>query len=139
MTVPVSLHDHIRLLASYGWGHEDICVRLKITGPARVRVRELVLGIDDDRKSDPLTDRPLTVRQVAERMGISRCAVYDAIRDGKLQALKLSPKLIRILPVEVDRWINGSSTARGDDDDKNPHSGSDHCVALHSSDSAVLF
>ena len=49
MTVPVSLHDHIRLLASYGWGHEDICVRLKITGPARVRVRALVLGIDDDQ------------------------------------------------------------------------------------------
>jgi hypothetical protein len=49
MTVPISPHDHIRLLASYGWGHEDICVRLKITGPARVRVRALVLGIDDDQ------------------------------------------------------------------------------------------
>lgn len=60
-----------------------------------------------------MTDRPLTVRQVAERAGISRYAVYDAIRDGKLIALRFSPKLLRVQPAEVDRWLNGASTAWG--------------------------
>lgn len=60
-----------------------------------------------------MTERPLTVRQVADQMGISRYAVYDAIRDGKLRALRFSPKLIRILPAEVERWVNGASTGWG--------------------------
>lgn len=60
-----------------------------------------------------MTDRPMTVRQVAELMGISRYAVYDAIRDGKLHAVRFSPKLIRIFPSEVDRWVSGASTAWG--------------------------
>jgi hypothetical protein len=52
MTVPVSPHDQVRLLASYGWGWEDVCARLKITGAARLRVRALVLGIDDDNQRE---------------------------------------------------------------------------------------
>ena len=44
-----------------------------------------------------MTDRPMTVRQVAERMGISRYAVYDAIRDGKLRAIRFSPSRRPIL------------------------------------------
>ena len=62
MTVPISPHDQIRLLASYGWGWEDVCVRLKITGPARLRVRALVLEIDDDnqRESAVKGERPLS-------------------------------------------------------------------------------
>ena len=60
MPVPISLHDHIRLLASYGWGWEDVCVRLKLTDPARVRVRALVLGIDDEptKSSDAVDPMP---------------------------------------------------------------------------------
>jgi len=47
MPVPVSPHDQIRLLASYGWGYEDVCARLRITtGPARFRVRDIVLTMD---------------------------------------------------------------------------------------------
>ncbi len=60
-----------------------------------------------------MTTRPLTVRQVAERVGISRYAVYDAIRDGKLIALRFSPKLIRVEVAEVERWLSGASTKWG--------------------------
>jgi excisionase family DNA binding protein len=49
----------------------------------------------------------VSVAQAAQHLGVSRDLVYDMIRDGRLPALKLSPKRIRITAAVLLRMLDG--------------------------------
>lgn len=56
---------------------------------------------------ETMSDRPLTVAQVAERWACSRDAVYALIRTGQLPHFRVGGKLLRIKPGDVLAWENG--------------------------------
>lgn len=53
--------------------------------------------------------RLLTVREVAELMGVKPLTVYFLVRSGKLRAVRLevkaSPRSIRVRPEDVDAYV----------------------------------
>ena len=49
-------------------------------------------------------ERLLTARDVATHCGLSTRAVYDAIRRGELQAIRICSR-IRIRPEDLDAWL----------------------------------
>ena len=59
----------------------------------------------DTYTSDPF----LSPDDVARRIGLSRRAVYDAIRRGELQAMRLCGRL-RISPTDLDAWLAAGAT-----------------------------
>ena len=61
-----------------------------------------------------MTERPLTVAQVADRWDCSIDAVYAAIRKGDLQAFRVGGKLLRIKPEEIERWENVGANTRSE-------------------------
>jgi len=56
-----------------------------------------------------LSQRLLSVREVAVRLGVCADTVRDLIRRGRLVQVKLSPRCVRVDPVSVDRLIRESS------------------------------
>ena len=54
-----------------------------------------------------MTEPLLTPEAVARRCGLSRRAVYDAIRRGELPAMRLCNRL-RIRGEDLDAWFAGS-------------------------------
>lgn len=52
-----------------------------------------------------MTDQVLTLRQVAAEVGISRQAVRQAIRDGRLTASVTAGKHLRCTRADVDAWL----------------------------------
>ncbi len=59
----------------------------------------------DTTASDPF----LSPDDVARRIGLSRRAVYDAIRRGELPAMRLCGRL-RIRPADLDTWLAAGAT-----------------------------
>lgn len=60
---------------------------------------------------DTTTNDPfLSPIDVAHRVGLSRRAVYDAIRRGELPAMRLCGRL-RISPDALEAWLAASATA----------------------------
>jgi len=57
-----------------------------------------------------MSDRLLTPAQVATRCGLSRRAVYDAIRRGELEAMRLCSRL-RIRPEALEAWLDSNAIA----------------------------
>lgn len=57
-----------------------------------------------------VTDSFLSPDDVARRIGLSRRAVYDAIRRGELPAMRLCGRL-RISPAELEAWLTAGATA----------------------------
>ena len=55
-----------------------------------------------------MSEQLLTPEQVAQRCGLSRRAVYDAIRRGELPAMRLCSRL-RIHPDAYDTWLTTSA------------------------------
>ena len=56
------------------------------------------------------TDSFLSPIDVAHRVGLSRRAVYDAIRRGELPAMRLCGRLL-ISPDALDAWLAASATS----------------------------
>lgn len=58
-----------------------------------------------------MTDAPsslpqlLTVREVAERLGISSRSVWSMLSNGRLTGLRLGAKTIRIEAAELERFV----------------------------------
>lgn len=50
----------------------------------------------------------LRVNDVAERLGLSRQYVYNAVRSGALRVHRFG-RNIRIDPADLDKWIQGES------------------------------
>lgn len=54
----------------------------------------------------------LTIKEVAERLRISRPTVRGMIRDGKFSAVKAGRRVFRILAKEVDDFISAEQEDR---------------------------
>jgi len=48
----------------------------------------------------------LSVRQVAELLGVSRASVYKLVERGELACVRVS-NAIRVRPVDLERWLEG--------------------------------
>ena len=57
-----------------------------------------------------LPQRTLTVDEVADRLAVSRRTVLDWIGIGRLSALRLSPRTIRVRVEDLTEFIARSST-----------------------------
>lgn len=51
----------------------------------------------------------LTAKQVAARLQCTPQQVYIMIHDGRLKAIKLSPRMTRVAESEVDKLVGGAS------------------------------
>lgn len=58
-----------------------------------------------------MTDRLLTTRQVAERLGVSAETVLRWVETRGLPARRLTSRAIRYIDVEVDAWVEAHATA----------------------------
>lgn len=52
------------------------------------------------------SDRPYSVKQLAERLGCSESHIYRMIEAGQIKAFRFGGKLLRISAKEVERWEN---------------------------------
>ncbi len=59
-----------------------------------------------------MTERPMTVAQVADRWACSKDAIYALIRDQKLRAFRVGGKLLRIRAEDVTQWENAGGRRR---------------------------
>jgi excisionase family DNA binding protein len=50
-------------------------------------------------------DRYITVKTVTERLSCTDCHVYNMIREGKLQAIKLGQRAIRVSEQSLEEFI----------------------------------
>ncbi len=57
--------------------------------------------------STPKVDiqKPMTMQEVATLLGVSLPSIYSYIKDGKLQRVKIGPRLVRITPESVKAFI----------------------------------
>jgi excisionase family DNA binding protein len=60
-----------------------------------------------------LSDRSLTIAEVAKRLGVSQRVVYELVQDGKIEAFKIG-RAIRVQPEELAAYIE-RRTDRGPD------------------------
>ena len=61
-------------------------------------------------------DELLTAEQVAARLHLHIATVWRYVREGKLRAVRLSYKGIRIRQSELDRFLNELETGKGTDE-----------------------
>ena len=47
----------------------------------------------------------LTMREVAERLRVSRSYAYAMVRAGRLPVVRLGPRAIRVDAAVLDRWL----------------------------------
>lgn len=58
-----------------------------------------------------MTERLLTARELADRLGISTGALLRWTRARKVPAVKLPSGAVRYVPKEIDEWLAERSTA----------------------------
>lgn len=69
--------------------------------------------MDDHKQTVPWEQRKtVRPREIAEYTGIGLSTIYTAIREGKLPARKISPKVIVVDVKDVDAWITSHETPR---------------------------
>ena len=56
---------------------------------------------------------PLTKRELAGFLGISERFIELKVNRGRLRAVRLSNRLLRFRPIDVERWMESSLTAAG--------------------------
>jgi excisionase family DNA binding protein len=54
--------------------------------------------------------KPLTKRELSRFLGISERFIELEVNRGRLQAVKLSNRLLRFRPIDVERWMKSSLT-----------------------------
>lgn len=59
----------------------------------------------------PVEARTLTLSEVAEQLSVSRRCVLDRVRAGRLRALRLSPRTIRIRQEDLDVFLERARRA----------------------------
>lgn len=55
--------------------------------------------------------KPFTKRELSNFLGISERFIELEVNRGRLRAVKLSNRLLRFRPVDVERWIECSLTS----------------------------
>jgi excisionase family DNA binding protein len=55
--------------------------------------------------------KPLTKRELSHFLGISERFIELEVNRGRLRAVKLSNRLLRFRPVDVERWMESSLTS----------------------------
>jgi excisionase family DNA binding protein len=55
-------------------------------------------------------DRPMSVAELADWLGVSRRFLETQIEKGSLRVRRISPRCIRILPVDVAHWLEQTAT-----------------------------
>jgi excisionase family DNA binding protein len=63
------------------------------------------------RLTDPVVSKPCTVDQLAEYLDATTRFVRNEIAAGRLRARRLSARLIRILPSDLQQWLDASGYA----------------------------
>jgi hypothetical protein len=58
--------------------------------------------------------KPLSIEQLCEWAGVCRRFVEKEIACGKLKVRRLSPRLIRIMPADIEAWMNGDGARKED-------------------------
>ncbi len=59
----------------------------------------------EEAKPKPKTRKVLSVRQIAERLGISEWSVIRRTKKGDMPYLAISPRRLMFDPVKVDEWV----------------------------------
>jgi excisionase family DNA binding protein len=59
---------------------------------------------------DPVVSKPCTVEKLAEYLDATPRFVRNEIAAGRLRARRLSARLIRILPIDLQQWLDASAT-----------------------------
>ena len=62
------------------------------------------------RFTDQVVSKPCTVDQLAEYLDATPRFVRNEIAAGRLRARRLSARLIRILPADLQQWLDASAT-----------------------------
>lgn len=52
----------------------------------------------------------LTIRELADLLGVSKTHIYSLVAKDRIPYIKLSPKLLRFDRTEIERWIEERST-----------------------------
>ena len=55
-------------------------------------------------------DRPVSVKQLAEHMGVTPRFIRNDIAAGRLKARHFSSRMIRLMPEDVREWIDNAAT-----------------------------
>jgi excisionase family DNA binding protein len=58
--------------------------------------------------------KPFTKRELSKFLGISERFIELEVNRGRLRAVKLSTRLLRFRPSDVERWMESSLTAGAD-------------------------
>ncbi len=89
---------------------------LQVTGGDKTAAASLTLAdaMLTKQPEPPRGDAPLTVADVARRLGVSRRIAYELCKDGKLQAFRIG-RAIRVKPEDLDAYIQSQNGARGPD------------------------
>jgi excisionase family DNA binding protein len=62
------------------------------------------------RLINPVISKPCTVDQLADYLDATPRFVRNEIAAGRLRARRLSARLIRILPADLQQWLDASAT-----------------------------
>jgi hypothetical protein len=68
------------------------------------------------RKSDvsigslDVPDRPMSITELASWIGCSRRFLEVQVERGKLRIRRISPRLVRVMPGDVARWLDQAAT-----------------------------
>jgi excisionase family DNA binding protein len=54
--------------------------------------------------------KPFTKRELSNFLGISQRFIEMEVNRGRLRAVKLSNRLLRFRPIDVERWMESSLT-----------------------------
>jgi excisionase family DNA binding protein len=54
--------------------------------------------------------RPFTKRELSNFLGVSERFIELEVNRGRLRAVKLSNRLLRFRPIDVERWMESSLT-----------------------------
>lgn len=77
-----------------------------------------MLSVAKQAGSDaPKGDEALSPGEIARRLNIHLATVYRWLDDGKLKAVKLGPKLWRILPEDFEAFMEARKRGDGKDGD----------------------
>jgi excisionase family DNA binding protein len=76
------------------------------------RPTSLAEEIDGSSLIDRIAARPtaMTVEDLAETLSMSKRAIYDMARDGRLACMSIGGTAIRFDPIVVARWLRESSS-----------------------------
>jgi excisionase family DNA binding protein len=54
----------------------------------------------------------MSLEELADWLGVSRRFLEVQIEKGRLRVLRISPRLVRILPGDVAKWLDHAATSK---------------------------